>query len=109
MANNIGPNPWKLDTPGAGIIYAFPVRITNITWGNVVLAITTGTATFVLQDSLGNDIANIVLTNTTGTVSETQVAYNSGQIGWVRGIKMPTLSSTGGTAGEVTIAIGAGK
>jgi hypothetical protein len=37
---------------------------------------------------------------TTGFSS--QMAF--GKMGWVRGIKMPTLS-----AGEVTIAIGAGK
>lgn len=109
MANDISANPWKLDTASANTIYSSPVRIGNIIWSNVVLAATTGSATLVITDVNAKDIVRITLTNTLGTVTQTQVAFVSGQIGWVRGIIMTTLSSAGGTAGEVTIAIGAGK
>lgn len=92
MANDISANPWKLDTPGAGVIYAFPVKIKNIVWANYAAA-----ATLVLQDVNGKDIIN-------ATAPGVGQSWNFGEFNWVRGIKMPTLSS-----GELTIAIGAGK
>ena len=96
MANDISANPWKLDTPGASNIYISPVRISNLIWANYTLG---SGQTLLLQDINGKDIVSM----TTGTGTQTQ-PLASGFIGWVRGIKLPTLSS-----GEITIAIGAGK
>lgn len=108
MANDLSANPWKLDTPGASVVYAYPVKIQNINWANYTLAATTGNAALVIQDSNGKDIVNVNFTNTTATVVP-GIPFNTGLVGWVRGIKITTLSSAGGSAGEVTIAIGAGK
>ncbi len=79
------------------MIYAFPVKILNINWSNYTLATA---QTVQLQDSNGKDILNA----TTAATSATMQPINTGFIGWVRGIKLPTLGS-----GELTISIGAGK
>jgi hypothetical protein len=97
MANNLASNPWKIDTPGASVIYAFPVKVMNINWSNYTL---TTAQTALVQDSNGKDILNV----TTAATSATMQPINTGQIGWVRGIQVPTLGS-----GELTISIGAGK
>lgn len=96
MANNLGVNPWKIDTPGAGVIYAFPIRIGTITWANY----TPGTAQALVQDANGNDILNAAIPS---GQTQMQPVVMSG-VGWVRGLKVPTL-----TNGELTITIGAGK
>lgn len=95
MANDLSANPWKIDTPGAGVIYAFPIKIVNIVWANYT---TTGDA-LVIQDENGKDIVNALITT---SLSTTGMSF--GPIGWVRGLKVITM-----THGEVTIAIGAGK
>lgn len=79
------------------MIYAFQVKILNINWSNYTLATA---QTVQLQDSNGKDILNA----TTAATSATMQPINTGFIGWVRGIKLPTLGS-----GELTISIGAGK
>jgi len=94
MANDLSANPWKIDTPGAGVIYAFPVKIKNIIWANF----TTIADTLLIQDVNGKDIVNAVVANTS------QGMMSFGDMGWVRGLKVITL-----THGEITIAIGAGK
>jgi hypothetical protein len=96
MANDISANPWKIDTAGAGTIYAFPVRIGNINWSNYSLGVS---QTCQVQDVNGKDILLAV----TGTGTQMQPT-NTGVIGWVRGLKVTTLGS-----GELTITIGAGK
>jgi hypothetical protein len=96
MANDLSANPWRIDTAGASVIYSFPVRIKNINWSNYTLG---GSQTCNVQDSNGKDILLAV----TGTGTQMQ-QINTGDLGWVRGIKVPTLGS-----GELTIAIGAGK
>jgi len=96
MATDLSANPWKIDTPGAGTIYALPVRISNIQWVNYTLG---AGQTCVVQDVNGKDIMNAA----TGTGTQMQ-PVNSGAVGWVRGLKVTTL-----TSGELTIAIGAGK
>jgi hypothetical protein len=99
MANDISANPWKIDTPGASVIYAFPVKVMNINWSNYTI---TSAQNLVVQDSNGKDIVNST-TGAAGASGQLQV-LNTGPLGWVRGIKVPTL-----TSGEVTISIGAGK
>jgi hypothetical protein len=76
------------------------VRIGNITWTNY----TPGTALVaVLQDANGKDIFNMTI-----PAAQTQMQpIATGVIGWVRGIKLLTLSGTG--PGELLITIGAGK
>jgi hypothetical protein len=83
-----------LDTPGASVIFAFPVKIRNVIWANF----TTAGDTLLLQDANGKDIINAVVASTT------QGMMSFGNMDWVRGIKLVTL-----THGEITIAIGAGK
>lgn len=85
-------NPWKLDTAGASVIYAFPVKIVNILWANEA-----ANDTLLIQDSNGKTI--ISATATSGLSQN-----HFGSIGWVRGLILRTL-----TSGVVTIAIGAGK
>jgi hypothetical protein len=92
MANDISANPWKLDTAGAGTIYAFPIKIDNIVWANEAAA-----DTLLIQDANGKTIVSA-----TATSGLSQNHF--GKIGWVRGLKLITL-----TSGVVTIAIGAGK
>jgi hypothetical protein len=94
VANDLSANPWKLDTAGAGTIYSFPIKITNIIWANYT---TTGDA-LVIRDKNGKDIVNALITTSLGG----QISF--GAIGWVEGIALITI-----THGEVTIAIGAGK
>lgn len=100
MANDISANPWRLDTSGAGVIYAFPVRIGGITWTNY----TPGTAlAAVLQDINGKDIFNAAI-----PAAQSQMQpITTGVIGWVRGVKLTTFSGTG--PGELVITVGAGK
>jgi hypothetical protein len=92
MANDISANPWKIDTPGAGAIYAFPIKIDNIVWANEAAA-----ATLLITDVNGKTIVS-------ATASTNSSDNHFGKIGWVRGLIVPTLSG-----GVVTIAIGAGK
>jgi hypothetical protein len=96
MANDISANPWKIDTASANVIYAFQMKITNIIWADYTLG---GAQTLVVQDANGKQIVQMV----TGT-STTAAPLQTGFIGWVRGLKVPTLGS-----GEVTIFVGAGK
>ena len=96
MANDLSANPWKIDTAGAGVLYAFPVRIGTITWANY----TPGTASAVVQDSNGKDIFNAAIPS--GQTQMQPVIMSN--VGWVRGLKVTTL-----TNGELTISVGAGK
>jgi hypothetical protein len=80
------------------VIYAFPVRIANITWANYTV---TAAQNCVVQDANGKDIMRA----TTGGAAGAQMqVVSSGFVGWTRGLKVPTLDS-----GELTIAVGAGK
>jgi hypothetical protein len=94
MANDISANPWKIDTPGAGVIYAFPVKITNIIWANF----TTAADALVMTDVNGKVIVNALV----ATTSQGMMSF--GGMGWVRGLIVSSL-----THGVVTIAIGAGR
>lgn len=95
MANDISANPWKIDTPGASVIYAFPIKIVNIIWANY----TTTADALIIRDLNGKDIINALVTTNISTGFQ-----SFGNIGWVRGLIVPTM-----THGEITIAIGAGK
>lgn len=93
MANQIGGNPWRLDT--APFSYNFPVKVDN-------LDITDATANdhVVIKDVNGNTIVDF-----TATTSEQQ--FRMGKLGWVRGI---VIASGGlGASSVVTIAVGAGR
>lgn len=81
------------------MVYAFPVKIMNINWSNYTIATAQN---LVVQDSNGKDIVRTT-TGAAGASGQLQT-LNTGPIGWVRGIKVPTLDS-----GEITISIGAGK
>ena len=95
MANDLSANPWKIDTPGAGVIYAFPIKIVNLVWANFT---TTGDQ-LIVQDLNGKDIINALVTTSLSTGP-----MPFGAMGWVRGLKVTTM-----THGEITIAIGAGR
>lgn len=71
------------------------MKIVNLVWANYT---TTGDA-LVVQDLNGKDIINALITT---SLSSGPMAF--GHIGWVRGLKVITM-----THGEITIAIGAGK
>lgn len=70
------------------------MKIKNIVWANF----TTAADTLLIQDLNGKDIVNAVV----ATTSQGMMSF--GEIGWVRGLKVITL-----THGEITIAVGAGK
>jgi hypothetical protein len=92
VANDISSNPWKLDT--AATVYSFPVRIKSVIWANFTA---TG-QNLVIRDINGKDIVNM---KTTTSLTSQLVTP---EIGWVRGLVVATID-----AGEVTIAISAGK
>lgn len=97
MANDLSANPWKIDTAGAGVIYGFQMKITNIIWADYTLATA---QTLVIQDLNGKQIIKMVTAATQTTAAPLQTGF----IGWVRGLIVPTLGS-----GEVSIFVGAGK
>lgn len=86
-------NPWKIDTAGAGVIYAFPIKIENIIWADYAAS-----ATLTVTDLNGKQIVKATAPAAVGQ------SWSFGKIGWVRGLIVSVLSS-----GELTIAIGAGK
>jgi hypothetical protein len=96
MANNIGANPWKIDT--TPFSYSAPVKIDNIVWADAAAG-----DVLLITDINGNPI--IEATAPTGYVGGN---WSFGKIGWTRGLVLPTTGNTLGSS-AITIAIGAGK
>jgi hypothetical protein len=96
MANDISANPWHINVVASGstvVLYPYPIKIKNIVWANPGAG-----STLILQDKNGRDIVNAT------TIAGQEGNWTFGAFDWVQGLIVNTLS-----AGEVTIAIGAGK
>jgi len=83
VANQLANTPWKIDTPGAGILYSGWMKIAQFEFIYVAQG-----DTVTVTDSLGN-----LVYNATGvTDGETQ---RSGKIGNILGLIVPTLTGGG--------------
>jgi len=100
VANDVSSNPIRLDTSGASVLWPVMTKIVNIVWTNY----TPGTALVAtVQDSNGKDLLNAAIPSAQTIMTPIQTGF----VGWVRGLKLTTLSGTG--PGEVLVYIGAGK
>jgi len=82
VANDISARPWKLDTPGAGVIFQPQVYIKFVYWFNPALAGDLAT----LNDRNGKPILTLRAEAANG--SQTFNLEN-----WFEGLIMPTLAS----------------
>lgn len=81
MANNIGANPWYLDTPSATPVWTGKVYIKELIWNKPAAG-----ATLVILDQNGNTILNTV-----ANTADPMFAF--GTLSWVNGFVVTTLSS----------------
>ena len=84
MANNLAPNPMRVDTPGPGILCATNQWLKHIEF----VGFAGSTDTCVVTDRYGN-----VITELSGASAGGDGAVRTGTIGMVYGIIVPTLTS----------------
>jgi hypothetical protein len=82
MANDISARPWKLDTPGASVIWPAQANVKFVEWYNPAAL----NDTFVLTDQNGK----IIVEGIAAAAGDTQT-FNVEN--WFNGIKLPTLAS----------------
>jgi hypothetical protein len=82
MANQLATNPWVLDTPGGGVLYATDVKSAHFEWSNYANQADVAT----IQDRFGK-----VIWSATGKADLSLV--ESFTIEWVHGINLATLSA----------------
>jgi len=83
MANNLQENPWTIDTPGAGVLYNANVNIHHMEF----VAYTNATDTVVVQNMNGHNVWDAQGESSLSPIT------TAGQIGWIHGLKVPTLGS----------------
>lgn len=79
MANQLGSNPWVLDTPGGGILYPDDVKSAHFEWSGGAAA-----QTVEVQDRFGKKIWAAVW-------AAGQSLIESFTIEWVHGINLTVL------------------
>lgn len=82
MANTFNVNPWVIDTVMATSSSANPVLVRNIIWTDQVAA----GDQLIIVDASGNVIIDI-------KASVANVVQALGNMGWVSGLKVTTLTS----------------
>lgn len=93
MANNIGGNPWVLDTAGVGVIKPGLVYVRAIVFSGYAAA--TDQAILTANDGRGNRITVATLD---GDADLSAQSYNEGASYWLRDLALTTL-----TSGQVSI------
>ena len=83
MANDLGANPWVIDTPGASVLFKHEIRITQLAFCEY----TTGpTDQVIVEDQNGH----LVWEANGNTDKDMMKGFDCG---WVNGLIVPTLTS----------------
>lgn len=82
MANQLGTNPWVIDTPGAAVLFSTDVKSAHFEWTNY----TATTDVCVVKDRFGKIIWSVTADSDLGLVE-------SYKIHWVHGIAVTSLTS----------------
>lgn len=82
MANLLQQNPWNLDTPGPGIVWAGAAKLRHIEFSGYAGA----TDVCIVTNRYGHIIAQL-------TASADLQEVRTSNIGWVDGLIIPTLTS----------------
>jgi hypothetical protein len=82
MANQLSEIPWAVDTAGGTVLYSSLIKVAQFSF----LDYAAGTDTVEVQDRNGN-----LVWKGNGTADLNPI--DSGPIGWIDGLKVPTLSA----------------
>lgn len=84
MSNKLAQNPMYIDTPGAAVLIATKYKVKHIEF----VGFAANTDSCIVQDQLGN-----IITEMSGASVGGDGVVRTGNIGWVNGIKVPTLTA----------------
>lgn len=82
MANQIGPNPWMLDTASATPVFTGYMDVVQFEFSGYAL----DTDSFEIKDANGKSVWK-------GNGEADLSPVRSGKIGWIKGLALTTLSS----------------
>ncbi len=84
MANKLSINPLRIDTPGAAVLIPTNIKVKHIEF----VGFASGTDSCIVEDRYGN-----VITELLGAAAGGDGVVRTGNIGWVYGIQVPTLTA----------------